>query len=77
MNAKQHQLLEKDVRRESPDLNSSAFLQAYLKSNFPQTAAHPSAKQNEYGVLADLQTRGVEYNKKPRSGTSFDNPASS
>jgi hypothetical protein len=77
MNAKQHQLNEKDVRLESPELDSFAFLRAYLKSNFPQTAAHPSSKQNEYGILADLQTKGVEYNKKPSLGTSFDNPARS
>ena len=76
MNLRQQQLKEKDVRHESPDLDPNFFLAAYLKSNFPQTAAYQSDEQKSYGIIAQPNVDGVEYNKKPRSGTSFDNPAS-
>jgi hypothetical protein len=76
MNLRQQQLKEKDVRHESPELDPNFFLAAYLKSNFPQTAAYQSDEQKNYGIIAQPNVDGVEYNKKPRSGTSFDNPAS-
>lgn len=77
MNARQHQLKERDVRHESPELSPEFFLRSYLRSNFPQTAAYPSPEQKVNGVFPQLNVKDVEYNKKPRSGTSFDNPASS
>jgi hypothetical protein len=37
MNTREKQLLERDVRRGSPELNPGDFLNLYMKSNFPQT----------------------------------------
>jgi hypothetical protein len=77
MNNRQHQLLERDVRTESPDINPTFFLSSYLKSNFPQTSAHPSSEQLKYGIFPQPEAKGIEYSKKPLSGTSYDNPAGS
>lgn len=74
MNFREQQLRERDVRRTAPDLDPSSFLSLYLASNFPQTSAHPSKEQKLLGVLPQEETKGVNYNKKPLSGTSYDNP---
>ena len=74
MNIREQQLRERDVRKTAPDLDPSSFLSLYLKSNFPQTAAYPSAEQKLRGVLPQEETEGVNYKKKPLSGTSYDNP---
>jgi len=77
MNLRQQQLTERDVRHESPEINPTFFLQSYLRSNFPQTVDHPSPEQQKYGVFPQPDSKGIEYSKKPLSGTSYDNPASS
>jgi hypothetical protein len=74
LNARQRQLRERDVRKLSPDLDANTFMRLYLESNFPQTAAYPSALQNERGVSADNQQDPIKLSKKPLSGTSYDNP---
>lgn len=76
MNLREFQLREKDVRKDAPPLNPHQFLSLYLLSTFPQTAAIPSKEQKELGVTPQAETEGVNYKKKPPSGTSFDNPAS-
>lgn len=75
MNFREQQLRERDVRKDAPELNPLAFLELYLKSTFPQTAALPSPEQKLLGVMPQAETDGVNYKKKPLSGTSFDNPA--
>jgi hypothetical protein len=75
MNERERQLHERDVRKTAPELDPAAFLDLYIRSTFPQTAALPSAEQKLMGVMAQAETEGVNYNKKPLSGTSFDNPA--
>jgi hypothetical protein len=77
MNSRQEQLAERDVRKDTPDLDPNEFLRLYLSSNFPQTAAFQSAEQRERGVIPQDQMDDVIYKKKPPSGTSFDNPARS
>lgn len=77
MTERERQLKERDVRRDAPEVNPSAFLNLYMQSNFPQTASHPSREQIERGVTPQDQMNDVRYNKKPLSGTSFDNPAKS
>jgi hypothetical protein len=71
---REQQLREHDVRRTAPELDPSSFLALYLESNFPQTAAYPSAEQKLLGVMPQAETEGVNYKKKPLSGTSYDNP---
>ena len=75
MNVRQQQLKEHDVRRTAPELDPSSFLAMYMKSNFPQTAAHRSPEQKLEGVFPQSDSNDVNYKKKPLSGTSFDNPA--
>jgi hypothetical protein len=74
MNAIQQRLQENDVRRAAPELSPDEFLRLYLASNFPQTAAFPSAEQRERGVTMQPKDDAINYNKKPPSGTSFDRP---
>ena len=45
MNQSQRQLEERDVKLEAPMQNPVEFMRRYLASNFPQTAAMPSADQ--------------------------------
>ena len=75
MNVRQQQLKEHDVRRTAPAIDPSSFLAMYMKSNFPQTAAHRSPEQKLEGVFPQADSNDVNYKKKPLSGTSFDNPA--
>ena len=75
LNARQQQLRERDVRKLSPELNAANFMQMYMESNFPQTAALPSAQQMQRGFdnqpLADsLKLKQT----KPKTGTGYDNP---
>jgi len=74
MNSREQQLRERDVRRTAPELDPINFLALYLRSNFPQTAAHPSAEQKLLGITPQEETEGVNYKKKPLSGTSYDKP---
>ncbi len=74
MNVIQQRLRENDVRRTAPELSADEFLRLYLASNFPQTAAFPSAEQRERGVTMQPENDAINYNKKPPSGTSFDRP---
>jgi hypothetical protein len=76
MNLREIQLREKDVRKDAPELNPQEFLSLYLVSTFPQTAALPSKEQKLMGITPQSDPQGVNYMKKPLSGTSFDNPAS-
>jgi hypothetical protein len=74
LNARQRQLRERDVRKLSPELDANTFMRLYLESNFPQTTAFPSPLQLERGVGTDNQEDPIKLNKKPLSGTSYDNP---
>jgi len=69
------QLQEKDVRKTAPPLDPVSFLDAYVASTFPQTAALPSKKQKDLGVYPQGSPEDVQF-KKVRTGTGFDNPAS-
>lgn len=71
------QLKDKDVRQDAPSIDPTSFLDLYVKSNFPQTAAIPSKEQRELGIFPPTAQNDVKLNKKPTSGTGFDNPASS
>ena len=75
VNFREHQLRERDVRKTAPLLDPSSFLSLYIASNFPQTAALPSAEQKLMGIMPKGDAEDVNYKKKPLSGTSFDNPA--
>lgn len=75
MNTREAQLREQDVKKEAPELEPNLFLKLYIASNFPQTAVMPSPEQKARGITADLNQNNVNYDKKPPSGTSFDNPA--
>ena len=77
MNVREQQLKEHDVRRGAPELDPTTFLDAYVASNFPQTAAFKSAEQKADGIVPQSESANVNYKKKPLSGTSFDNPAGS
>jgi hypothetical protein len=77
MNLREQQLKEQDVRKEAPPVNPSSFLSLYIRSNFPQTASLPSKHQLSLGIIPPGETEGVKSNKKPLSGTSYDNPAGS
>ena len=74
MNIRSQQLLERDVRKLSPDLDPGSFLQFYIASNFPQTSALPSPEQISSGVSEDQGIDTLKLMKKPLSGTKFDNP---
>lgn len=67
------QLKERDVRQDAPDLNAKKFLDAYVNSNFPQTAAHPSKMQLEGKVPINQTPLKLEKPKIP-SGIAFDRP---
>jgi hypothetical protein len=77
MMERERQLRERDVRKDAPEIDPTTFLSMYLESNFPQTATHPSKDQAERGIIPKDELDDVRYNKKPLSGTSFDNPARS
>ena len=67
------QLAERDVREDAPDLNPNEFLSGYLRSNFPQTVAHPSKMQIE-GRVPAMQTQ-LKFDKpKIPSGIAYDRP---
>lgn len=68
------QLKEKDVRHGEAVLDPASFLDAYVASNFAQTAAHPSLEQKKLGIIHQLDGKDVNLYKKPGSGTSFDRP---
>jgi hypothetical protein len=73
MNTIQTRLREQDVRQESAPLNPQKFLQFYLQSNFPQTAAIASPEQKDRDV--EEEHKKVDYKSaKPLSGTSYDSP---
>lgn len=75
MNVREKQLAERDVRREAPEVNPADFLSRYLASNFPQTAALPSAGQKEMPtMMMNTNQNTLNLNKKPLSGISYDNP---
>lgn len=74
LNARQQQLRERDVRKLAPDLDANTFMQLYIASNFPQTAALPSSEQLERGVDVNNQSDTLNLMKKPLSGTKYDNP---
>lgn len=67
-------LKEVDLRDQFEEQNPNQFLAAYLKSNFPQTIAYPSAEQKEQLARGQMPAQPVNYMKKPSSGISFDNP---
>lgn len=73
---RRQQLLDRDVRRESDPLDPVSFLDLYLESNFPQTAAYPSKEQKENGVVSTFDENKLDFKKKqnPGSGTSYDRP---
>ena len=62
---------EKDVRNGEPEMNPTDFLARYLRSDFPETVAKPSARQKQQGEQEKKRVDLV----KPRSGTSYDNPS--
>lgn len=70
------QLLDKDARDDSAPLDPVSFLDSYVKSNFPQTAAYPSEEQRANGVVAMSNGDQLDFKKikKPGSGTSYDRP---
>jgi len=74
MNIRQRQLRERDVRKLSPELNADTFMQLYMESNFPQTAALPSPQQIQRGLDSSNQANDLKLMKKPLSGTKYDNP---
>lgn len=75
MTERERHLREMDVRKIAPTLEPSIFLQAYMRSNFPQTNVMPSPHQKEYGLIAPQVDNSVQLKQKVQSGTSFDNPA--
>jgi hypothetical protein len=77
MTERERQLKERDVRKIAPDLDPTGFLQAYIRSNFPQTAVMPSPEQRERGIFSSSSDNLLQLEKKPPSGTSFDNPGRS
>ena len=69
------QLRERDVRRGAPEVNPGDFLRRYLLSNFVETGSHPSKQQKE-ALTPPTQDKenSLKYMKKPRQGTTYDNP---
>lgn len=76
MEAKIQKLKEKDVRDHFDELQPNAFLNAYIKSNFPQTVSLASQEQKKQLERGQMPAQPINYMKKPANGTSFDNPAS-
>ncbi len=74
MNNRERQLRERDVRKLAPELDADNFMQMYMESNFPQTAAIPSAGQLNQGLDVQQGTDDLKLMKKPLSGTKYDNP---
>lgn len=74
MNHRESQLRERDVRRLSPLLDSQSFLSMYMQSNFPQTAAIPSAEQKGGLIIDNQMADALKSSKKPPTGTKYDNP---
>ena len=75
LNARQKQLRERDVRKLSPELNADTFMQLYMESNFPQTAALPSPQQVQRGFENQQLADSLKLKQtKPKTGTGYDNP---
>lgn len=68
------QLQERDVRRLAPDNNPVEFMRRYIFSNFPETASLPSREQKEGLVFQQNREDSLKLMKKPRQGTTYDNP---
>jgi hypothetical protein len=77
MSERERQLKERDVRKEAPDLDPGYFLQAYIRSNFPQTAVMPSPEQKAQGMVVPPSNNLLQLSKEPLKGTSYDNPGKS
>ena len=71
-NDKGARMREKDVRNGEAETNPADFLARYLRSDFPETSAKPSPRQKQ---MVEEEKKRVDL-VKPRSGTSYDNPAS-
>ena len=71
---RRQQLFDQDVRKTAPSLDPVSFLDLYVSSNFPQTAALPSKEQSERGVTPQMEVKDVNLQKKIPSGTQFDRP---
>jgi hypothetical protein len=73
---RRQQLLDRDVRKESDELDPVSFLDSYIESNFPQTSAYPSKDQKEGTVSSTDEENGLNFkqNKKFSTGTSYDRP---
>jgi hypothetical protein len=71
---RRQQLFDQDVRKTAPSLDPVSFLDMYVQSTFPQTAALPSAEQRERGVVPQMEVKDVNLQKKIPSGTQFDRP---
>lgn len=71
---RQQQLRDRDVRHSAPPLDPVSFLDMYVQSNFPQTAALPSREQKERGMVPQTNMKDVNLQKKIPSGTQFDRP---
>jgi hypothetical protein len=71
---RRQQLFDQDVRKTAPALDPVSFLDMYVQSNFPQTAALPSGEQRERGVVPQMEVKDVNLQKKIPSGTQFDRP---
>lgn len=74
MTERERQLRERDVRKNAPELDPNAFLQAYIRSNFPQTAVMPSPEQKAANAVATTPDSLLQLDKKAPTGTSYDNP---
>lgn len=74
MNAREAQLRERDVKREAPLMSPNDFLRRYLASNFPQTAALPSAEQKDVVMPMTPDGNELKFKQKPLSGTAYDKP---
>lgn len=74
MNAREKQLIERDVRKEAPEQNSSEFLRRYLVSNFPQTSSIPNTEQRNQKLPMNNAENTLKLDNKPLSGTQYDNP---
>jgi len=68
------QLQERDVRRLAPETNPVEFMRRYIFSNFPETVSLPSREQKENVVPQQNKEDSLKLMKKPRQGTTYDNP---
>lgn len=68
------QLQERDVRRLAPEANPVEFMRRYIFSNFPETVSLPSQEQKENLVPQQNKEDSLKLMKKPRQGTTYDNP---